>query len=344
MKEDIIFLKRAIQIAKQGLYTVVENPLVGAVVVYDSRIIGEGYHKKDGEMHAEVLAINSVEDKSKLTKSTLYVTLEPCCHFGKTPPCVDFILKHKIPKVVISQIDASLKVGGKGVKKLKQNGVEVKILESIESKNLNRIFTTVQTKKRPYIFLKWAQSKDSFLDKDFKRTNISHLSTSIYTQHLRAQAQVIVVGKNTVLNDNPILKTKLPEFSSPIPLVMDRDLSIDYDGRELYDNNEKIFIACDKKIEAQYSPKIELIKCRRNFYLQDMYEYLFQIGITKVLVEGGGQILESHLKEGFFDEAWVFENKKMEIKNGTKAPNIDLSHLPKVEINLSDNIAIYNNY
>ena len=208
MKIHENYIKRCLELAKNGLGTTYPNPLVGSVIVYNNEIIGEGWHRKSGEPHAEVNAINSVKDKSLLSKATIYVSLEPCSHYGKTPPCCDLIIKHKIPNVVVGTIDPNSKVSGSGIKRLQENGanVTVGVLEK-ECNELNKRFFTFHNKKRPYIILKWAESQDGFMAPLGKEKQEPVWISNTFSRQLvhkwRSEEQAILVGTNTVLDDNP---------------------------------------------------------------------------------------------------------------------------------------------
>ena len=229
MKTHEYFIEKCISLARKGILNVSPNPMVGCVIVYDGEIIGEGYHKEYGKNHAEVNAINSVKDKSVLKNSILYVNLEPCCHHGKTPPCTDIIIKYNIPKVVIGCIDTFSKVSGQGIKKLKNNSVEViyGVLEK-DCIELNKRFFCYHIKKRPYIILKWAKSKDNFIapinqEKSFWMTSDE---SKKLVHSWRAEEDAILVGRKTVVADNPSLTVRVCEGKNPIRIVIDKELSL----------------------------------------------------------------------------------------------------------------------
>jgi diaminohydroxyphosphoribosylaminopyrimidine deaminase/5-amino-6-(5-phosphoribosylamino)uracil reductase len=221
------YIKRCLELAKNGLGTTYPNPMVGSVIVYNNKIIGEGWHKKAGEAHAEVNAINSVKDKSLLSKSTIYVSLEPCSHFGKTPPCCDLIIQNNIPNVVVGTIDSFAKVSGNGIKKLSEAGknVTVGILEE-ECKALNKRFFTYHEKKRPYIILKWAETQDGFIAPLSKEKKEPVWITNEFSRQLvhkwRSEEQAILVGTKTVLDDNPKLDVRDWTGTNPTRIILDR--------------------------------------------------------------------------------------------------------------------------
>ena len=243
MKTHEYFIDKCISLARKGALDVSPNPMVGCVIVNNGEIIGEGYHKKYGKNHAEVNAIHSVKDKSELKNSILYVNLEPCCHHGKTPPCTDLIVKYNIPKVVIGCIDTFSKVSGQGMKKLKDNSVEViyGVLEK-ECTELNKRFFCYHTKKRPYIILKWAKSKDNFIapinqEKPFWMT--SEKSKKL-VHSWRAEEDAILVGRKTVVADNPSLTVRMCEGKNPIRIIIDKELSLDKKSNVFDDQAEML--------------------------------------------------------------------------------------------------------
>ena len=246
MTQHETYIKRCLQIAKNGLGSTRPNPMVGAVIVFENKIIGEGFTSAYGNNHAEVNAIKSVTKKELLARSTLYVTLEPCSHFGKTPPCSDLIVKHKIPKVVIGCMDDNPEVAGKGISKLKASGCKVKVgvLED-ECKSHHNRFFTFHNKKRPYIILKWAETKDGFIAPKLKKEQKPVWITNQYSRQLvhkwRAEEQAILVGTNTVLKDNPSLTVRDWTGNNPLRVVLDRTLKLNSDF-SVFDNKAKTLV------------------------------------------------------------------------------------------------------
>ena len=301
---DDAWMKRALQLATLGLGKAQPNPLVGAVIVHNNRIIGEGFHQQYGAPHAEVNAINAVENQEILKESTLYVNLEPCAHFGKTPPCASLIIEKKIPKVVIGMRDPNQKVNGKGVEFLQNAGVEV--IEGVlnhESLLLNKRFITWHTKKRPYIFLKWAQTKNGFMDitgRDVAcrvSTKLEYWITNealrVWTHKMRNEEQAILIGYNTLQNDNPQLTNRLYGTNQP-----------------------QRFVWCDdRKIE-----KNELFSFI-NGNIQDALDELYQQQIQSVIVEGGKKTLQRFLDADLWDEIFVLVGN-VEWENGVTAPKL----------------------
>ncbi len=247
-----IYMQRCLELAQNGLGSTYPNPMVGSVIVYRGTIIGEGWHRKAGEPHAEVNAINSVKNKVLLAKSTIYVSLEPCSHFGKTPPCSDLIILHKIPSVIIGTVDPNEKVAGKGIEKLQKAGIKVKvgILEK-QCKELNKRFFTFHTKERPYIVLKWAESSDGFISPSNKKEQKPIWITTVYSRQIvhkwRTEEQAILVGTKTVLDDNPQLNARDWFGKNPIRIILDRSgkISNDYAVKK---GNQKTIIITEQEI------------------------------------------------------------------------------------------------
>ncbi len=259
-------MQRCLDLAKNWLGATYPNPLVGSVIVCDDRIIGEGWHRKAGEPHAEVNAINSVKDQYLFSRSTLYVNLEPCSHYGKTPPCSDLIVKKNIKKVVIGSIDLNSKVNGKGIEHLKKSGciVEVGVLEK-ECKELNKRFFTFHSKQRPYIILKWAETKDGYIYPSIKNKNnvkptwISNIYSLQLVHKWRTEEQAILVGTKTVINDNPELNARHYYGKSPIRVAIDRNLKIPK-NYNFYDGKLETVMFTDKNITPKKNSKINFEK------------------------------------------------------------------------------------
>jgi diaminohydroxyphosphoribosylaminopyrimidine deaminase/5-amino-6-(5-phosphoribosylamino)uracil reductase len=301
MFNDIKFMRRCLQLARCGEAGAPPNPMVGAVIVCDGRIIGEGYHRRCGGPHAEVNAINSVKEKDLLSRSTIYVSLEPCAHYGKTPPCADLIIETGIRRVVVGCTDPFAKVNGLGIKKLREAGCEVQVgvLEQ-ECRELNRRFFTFHEKHRPWIILKWAQSNDGFIGKD-ERVILSNALTQTLVHRLRARSGAILVGTNTALQDNPTLTTRLWPGPNPLRLTIDRN-GILPPTLHLKDNSTPTVIYSHESIEE---------------ILADLYAR----GIQSLLVEGGAKLLQSFIDKGLWDEARI-ETAPLCLGQGTKAPTL----------------------
>lgn len=336
-ERDELYMQRAIDLAKQAGGYNAPNPRVGAVVVYQDKIIGEGYHERYGEGHAEVNAIASVrsEDRDLLSKSTMYVTLEPCFHYGKTPPCVELILKHKIPRVVIACKDPYEKVAGQSIQKLQAEGVEVLVgvLEKEAAWLVRRFFTNVQ-KKRPYVLLKFAQSKDGFMGDPSKEIAISNPLTKRLVHQWRSEETAIMVGTNTALIDNPKLNNRLYFGRTPLRLVLDRSLRLP-DDLHLFDNSIETWVFTAQKKESKMD-NIRYVSLDFDAnLLSSILEYLQDQKIQSILVEGGQQLLQAFLDADLWDEAKVLcSNENLE--QGVVAPQIPNQYL-KLEEPLMDN-------
>ncbi len=320
---DDIYMKRAIYLAKLGGGNVAPNPMVGCVIVYQNKIIGEGYHQQCGQAHAEVNAINSVKDKSLLNQSTIYVNLEPCAHFGKTPPCSNLIIKSKIPRVVIGCIDSYAQVAGKGIEKMKNANIDVKVgvLEK-ETLFLNRRFFTFHSKQRPYIILKWAQSINGFMDinRSAKKQNgvfwITQPETKLLVHKWRAEESAILVGRKTVKNDNPSLTCRDYYGNNPIRIVIDKDLKINYSNKNIINSDAKTIIF--NQIKNKVINNIEYLKLS-DFSLSNILYQLYKKNIQSVIVEGGEYTLSLFIKQNLWDEARVLTGVG-QITNGKIAP------------------------
>ncbi len=340
MKTHEYFIEKCISLARKGILNVSPNPMVGCVIVYDGEIIGEGYHKEYGKNHAEVNAINSVKDKSVLKNSILYVNLEPCCHHGKTPPCTDIIIKYNIPKVVIGCIDTFSKVSGQGIKKLKNNSVEViyGVLEK-DCIELNKRFFCYHIKKRPYIILKWAKSKDNFIapinqEKPFWMT--SEKSKKL-VHSWRAEEDAILVGRKTVVADNPSLTVRECEGKNPIRIVIDKELSLNEKSNVFDDQSETIVF---NNIKTTIIDKRTYLKADFNNLNQDILKQLYNRDILSLIIEGGAFTINSFIENGLYDEIRVFTTNKV-LENGIKSPNIpEIKNSKKITIN-NDKLEIY---
>jgi diaminohydroxyphosphoribosylaminopyrimidine deaminase/5-amino-6-(5-phosphoribosylamino)uracil reductase len=342
-------MKRALQLAKNGLGSSAPNPMVGAVIVLENKIIGEGYTSAYGGPHAEVNAINSVKDKELLVEAILYVTLEPCSHHGKTPPCVDLIVKYKIPKVFIGILDPHDKVAGKGVKRLKEAGcnVTVRVLAK-ECEAHHKRFLTFHKKQRPYIILKWAETRDGFIaPKKNKRSPDAqpYWISNNYSRQLvhkwRSQEQAILVGTNTVLHDNPKLNVRQWAGKSPIRIVLDKNLNIK-GNYHILDQSVKTIIFTEVKDKSQWLNGInyEVIDFTIN-RPQQICEVLHKHNITSVLIEGGAKTLQSFIDANLWDEARVVTGKS-NFGDGLKAPEFSGNIASTVELE-ADIITIYEN-
>lgn len=313
---DELYMQRCLQLAALGLGKTSPNPMVGAVIVHNDEIIGEGYHHQCGQAHAEVNAINSVKNMELLKKSTLYVNLEPCSHFGKTPPCADAIIRYGIPKVVIGSIDYHDKVNGNGVRKLRDAGVEV--VENVckaDCEELNRRFFTFHQQHRPYIILKWAQTRDGYMDIDRTDSSastywITNPALKVLVHKWRSEEDAILVGYNTMRNDRPQLTTREYPGKDPQRFVMQR--------------------GTDVIADLPYTPLSEKA--------EDAVQQLYSLKIQSVIIEGGKKTLEKFLEIGLWDEARILMGSQRWGK-GLLAPNIPKT--PEKVVDIDDNQLIY---
>jgi len=340
-------MQRCIDLAKNGLGTTYPNPLVGSVLVCDSKIIGEGWHYKAGQPHAEVNAIKSVVDKDLLKKATIYVSLEPCSHFGKTPPCADLIIDSGIKTVVIGSTDPNPKVAGTGIKKLIEAGcaVTIGVLEH-ECINLNKRFFTFHNKKRPYIILKWAQTKDGFIAPaetstiskkitEQKPVWITNRYSRQRTHKLRSEEQAILVGTNTVLKDNPSLTTRDWKGSSPTRIIIDRNLRIPPEASVL-DGKVPTIILTEKQKEASENISFEVVDFQKNI-AQQICTVLHKHNIQSVIIEGGAMTINTFIAENLWDEAHILTGNSV-FKKGVKAPNISEEKQTEISLLSEENL------
>lgn len=318
---DEQFIRRCFDLARLGAGSVSPNPMVGAVLVHEGKIIGEGWHQKYGEAHAEVNCVRSVssENQSLIPYSTLYCSLEPCFHFGKTPPCVDLILEQKIPRVVVANGDPNPKVAGQSLAKLRAAGVEVVagILEE-QGHWLNRAFFTWIEKKRPHIILKWAQTSDGYLGKPGERTPISGPAALRLVHRWRSESDAILVGTTTALADNPRLDTRFFFGKNPLRLVFDREGKIPSDFHLLDDSTETWVFG--KKREGHFSTT-DFFQNEDKILIPNLLEKLFETNRATLLVEGGAHVLAQFLENGYWDEIRIIENSRR-LSGGLPAPAI----------------------
>ncbi len=342
---------RCLQLAELGEGTVAPNPMVGAVLVHEGRIIGEGYHKKYGGAHAEVNCIHSVRanDLFLIPFSTLYISLEPCAHFGKTPPCADMIIQQKIPRVVIGSRDPYIDVNGKGIDKLKSAGVDV--VENImkkQSEHLNKRFYCFHTKRRPYIILKWAQTWDRKIGyipvDDLKkyiipeRVYISNEYTNRLVHRWRSKEMAIMIGTNTALQDDPQLTTRLSPGLNPLRIVIDLNLKIPQTLKIFDDKSRTIILNYHKHEECEvfYYKLVQRISL-----LPQIMQALHSLHIQSILIEGGAKLLQSFIDENLWDEARVITNEQLAIGNGLSAPLLKNENLVSSETCFSDRISYF---
>lgn len=348
MVEDQKYLKRCIELALQGTGYVSPNPMVGSVIVYDNQIIGEGYHMKFGQAHAEVNAVNDVfakheNAKELLRSSTIYVNLEPCSHFGKTPPCADLIISNEIPRVIVGCRDPFDQINGKGIEKLKNAGIEV--IEDIltdECLKLNKRFFTRIQKQRPYIILKWAQTSDGyFAPNNGSQQWISSAASKILAHRWRTEEDAILVGKNTVLADNPRLNSREWPGKDPIRIVIDRRLDLNSD-RHIFDQTQETIIFNEKKTDIDGKIKYLEVEDFDNYLPQLIAYQLYLMDVQSLIIEGGAETLNLFIKTGLWDEARVFTGPQI-WNEGLKAPLI--TGEPYEELNIdTDILRIWHNH
>jgi diaminohydroxyphosphoribosylaminopyrimidine deaminase/5-amino-6-(5-phosphoribosylamino)uracil reductase len=338
-------MQRCLDLAALGSGKVAPNPMVGAVLVHENKIIGEGFHQQYGQAHAEVNCFNSVKEHHQqlIQKSTLYVSLEPCNHYGKTPPCSDFIISHKIPKVVIACTDPFEKVNGSGIQKLIDASVEVitGILEN-EAIELNKRFFTFHQQKRPYIILKWAQSENQCISAfQGKPVKISNALTDILVHKWRSEEAAIMVGTNTVMLDNPSLTTRNWQGKNPIRICIDRNLKIEKSAKILDQSSPTIILNQQiNKIEG--ANDFIQINFEREIIPQ-LNELLYQKNIQSVIIEGGAKLLQTFIDIGIWDEVRVITNTHLVIENGIASPDFENKQLVKQEKIENDLIQYFSN-
>jgi diaminohydroxyphosphoribosylaminopyrimidine deaminase / 5-amino-6-(5-phosphoribosylamino)uracil reductase len=322
--DDLKYITRCLELASKAEGLTYPNPMVGSVIVNDGRIIGEGFHIKSGGPHAEVIAIESVKDTSLLKSSTIYVNLEPCSHYGKTPPCADLIIASGIPRVVIGTTDTNEKVSGMGIARLKKAGCEVITgIAEAESRKLNRRFFTYHEQKRPYIILKWAQSSDGFIDvrrKSGETTGpnwISGKAERVLVHRWRAAEQSILIGAGTLRTDHPKLNVRDWKGNDPLKLVLSSSGDIKHELEELVNIGTTIVFTHRNNVKFR-NTEIVILKKNIPEALQ-VSDWLFKKGIQSLIVEGGSEILNLFIKEGLWDEARIFTGKQI-FGNGITGP------------------------
>lgn len=314
-------MQRCLDLARLGLGKTYPNPMVGSVVVHNHKIIGEGWHKKAGESHAEVNAINAVKNKSLLKDSTIYINLEPCAHYGKTPPCAELIIKHQIPNVVVGCVDPFSKVSGKGIEMMEMAGAKVKVGVLEEAcKNSHKRFFTFHEKKRPYIILKWAQTHDGFIAPLEQKEGEAFWITSPESKKLvhkwRAEEASILVGTNTAAKDNPALTARLWNGNQPLRLVIDRSLRLK-ESLQLFDGSTETLVFTKKSKANTNSTEYQNIDFSKLH--EEIMNVLYKRDIHSVIIEGGRETLQSFIDLNLWDEARVFIGE-CKLKAGISAP------------------------
>lgn len=317
--EDEKFMQRCLELAAQGLGSVQPNPMVGAVITVKGQIIGEGWHRKYGEAHAEINAFRSVKDPALLPQATLYVNLEPCSHYGKTPPCCDTVIRHQIQRVVIGTVDSNQKVNGEGIRRMRAAGIEVDIgIKAEECRQLNKRFFTFHEKQRPYIILKWAQTTDGFMDIERRQGSaheywITNQELKVLTHRWRSEEDAIVIGYNTWLNDHPQLTTREYPGKNPQRFIMTRK------GSPLPEGFNELGNSAEEALQQLYEKKIQ-----------------------SVIIEGGRQTLDKFLRSGLWDEARVLTGNK-QFGAGLAAPALPIPASEDLMVN-GDKLSYYYHY
>lgn len=337
-------MHRCLTLAKKGAGYVAPNPMVGAVLVCDNRIIGEGYHQQYGKPHAEPDCINSVtaKDKALLSSSTLYVSLEPCTHFGKTPPCVDLIIKNKIPRVVIGCRDPFKEVDGKGIEKLIAAGINVSVgIAEKECRILNNRFFTSQINKQPYVILKWVQSSNGKISSGVKeRVQISNNYSNRLVHQWRSEEAGILVGTNTALWDDPLLTNRLWNGPSPVRMVLDLNLRLPLSLNLFKDFNTIVF----NRYKNEEKDNVRYYQIKDDELLpKQLLAAMLELGLQSVIVEGGARLLQSFIDAGLWNEARIITNNELELSEGIAAPMLSTIAIMKEKNLFSDTITYFHN-
>lgn len=335
---DELFMKRVLELALLGKGSVSPNPLVGCVIVHNNTIISEGWHKKYGDAHAEVYAIQSLQDKSLLKESTVYVNLEPCSHTGKTPPCADLLIHDQVKKVVIANLDTNPLVAGEGIKKMRASGIEVitGILEH-EGRELNKRFFTFMEKQRPYIILKWAETSDGFVAREnYDSKWISNEYSRQLVHKWRTEEDAILVGTKTVFHDNPQLNVRDWTGRDPVRVVIDRFLRLS-DKQHVFDRSQKTF--CYNVLKHEEHRNLSLIRVEEENFISNLVSDLTKQKIQSVIIEGGATTLQLFIDAGLWDEARIFVGEKS-FGKGIRAPHLH-GNLIGQESVFNDTLKIY---
>lgn len=339
---DHQFMNRAFELALKGAGTVSPNPMVGCVIVHEGKIIGEGWHQKYGEPHAEVNAVNAVSNQDLLKESTVYVTLEPCAHFGKTPPCADMLVRHAVKRVVISNRDPFELVDGSGIQKLEKGGVQVDLgLLEKEGAEINKRFFTYHQKKRPYVILKWAQTQDGFVAREnYDSKWISNSYSRKLVHKWRAEEDAIMVGTNTAYYDNPSLNVRDWEGKQPLRLVIDKSLRLS-DDLKAFDKTIPTVVYNLAKDEVQ--DNLVYKKLDDDSFLEDLLKDLYERKVSSLFLEGGAGLLNSFIQEGLWDEARVFTSS-VKFEKGISAPSLVGEEVTSVQDIEGDTLEVVKNH
>jgi diaminohydroxyphosphoribosylaminopyrimidine deaminase/5-amino-6-(5-phosphoribosylamino)uracil reductase len=338
MEKHELYMRRALELAEMGRGRVSPNPLVGCVIIVDDEIIGEGYHERYGRPHAEANAVAAVRNPDLLEKATVYVTLEPCAHVGKTPPCADMLVSKKVREVIIAAVDSNPLVRGKGIAKLRDAGISVTtgVLEK-EARSQNRRFFTQIEKKRPYILLKWAQTRDGFVARsDYDSKWISNIHSRQLVHRWRAEEDAVLVGTKTAHYDNPRLNVRDWSGRDPLRIVIDKQLTLDPNGH-LFDRTQPTI--CYNLIKEEVQQNLHFVKLTPDFQVGDLLADLHSRKIQSVLVEGGSILLQHFISQDLWDEARVFTG---DVAFGSGIPSPHLTRVPNQTLdNMGDRLDVY---
>jgi diaminohydroxyphosphoribosylaminopyrimidine deaminase / 5-amino-6-(5-phosphoribosylamino)uracil reductase len=339
---DTKYMKRAFDLALLAKEYVSPNPMVGCVIVHNERIIGEGYHRKYGGPHAEVNAIHSVKETELLPHSTAYVTLEPCSHYGKTPPCAHVLVEKGIQNVIIANLDPNPLVAGKGVDYLKNNGVRVEIGMLAElGEDQNRRFLKAMRTQMPYVILKWAETADGYIaNTDYSPVKISNAIVDIQVHKWRAEEDAILVGIQTALSDNPKLNVRhWPGGKNPKRIIIGDFLDENKHLHVLDDSQETIVFGKIINLKKNEYKQTEFVSLpNEELDLKFVLDYLFKKNIHSILIEGGAKTINAFIKAGFYDEIRQIRNAKLVLHNGIEAPKIPSGIAFLAQTNIEDNI------
>ncbi|MBD8491129.1 bifunctional diaminohydroxyphosphoribosylaminopyrimidine deaminase/5-amino-6-(5-phosphoribosylamino)uracil reductase RibD [Echinicola sp. CAU 1574] len=338
MKDFNPYMLRALELAELGRGHVSPNPMVGCVIVHQDRIIGEGYHQQYGGPHAEPNAVHDVADQSLLKEATVYVTLEPCAHFGKTPPCANLLVEKQVNKVVIAAFDSNPLVGGKGIKILRDAGIEVVtgVMEKEARIQNKRFFTSIE-KQRPYVILKWAQTQDGFVARaNYDSKWISNSYSRQLVHKWRAEEDAIMVGTKTAHFDNPKLNVRDWEGKDPLRIVLDKQLTLDA-NLALFDRS--IPTVCYNLIKNESQENLDYVKLEKDFSVADVLEDLHQRKVQSVIIEGGSFLLQKFIQSELWDEARVFTGQSR-FESGIPAPRLAQNPVETLQI-MNDQLEVY---
>lgn len=340
MNLDELFMQRAMELALLGVGHVSPNPRVGCVIVHNGKIVGEGWHRKYGEAHAEVNAIQSVKDQSILNECHVFVNLEPCSHTGKTPPCADLLIKHKIKRIIVSNEDPNPLVAGKGIRKLRDAGIQVDLGVLKEAgAELNKRFFTSMTRNRPYIILKWAETSDGFIArKNFDSKWISNEYARQLVHKWRTEEDGVLVGLQTAIHDNPKLTVRDWTGRNPTRIVVDRFLKLD-NNLNLFDKT--VPTICYNTVRDEVQPNFTFVRIDKVDFINQVTRDLAKRKIQSIIIEGGAQILQVFIKAGLWDEARVFTSNLV-FDEGIQAPRIQGRLVNREDI-VADTLCTYQN-